>query len=251
MILHFSGTGNSKHLATLIAEATGERLLDMAALMDKGTTFICLEKDEMLGWVFPVHFWGLPALVRDFIGSLYIRGYSGQYTFAAATFGMLCGNPHGQMRSLLRQKGIALNAAFSVRMVDVWTPIFNLSDTARCLRITQDAIPHMQRIAAMIADRKCGNFVRRPLPALVDGLHWLLYQNRRPTAPFHLADGCIGCGQCASNCPTKAIAMHAGRPQWTKAQCTLCLRCLHHCPAFAIQYGRFTHHHGQFANPFV
>ncbi|MBR5776598.1 MAG: ferredoxin, partial [Bacteroidaceae bacterium] len=69
MILHFSGTGNSKHLATLIAEATGERLLDMAALMDKGTTFICLEKDEMLGWVFPVHFWGLPALVRDFIGS--------------------------------------------------------------------------------------------------------------------------------------------------------------------------------------
>lgn len=104
MILHFSGTGNSKHLATLIAEATGERLLDMAALMDKGTTVLSLGKDEMLGWVFPVHFWGLPALVRDFIGSLYIRGYSGQYTFAAATFGMLCGNPHGQMRSLLRQK---------------------------------------------------------------------------------------------------------------------------------------------------
>ena len=109
----------------------------------------------------------------------------------------------------------------------------------------------MQRIAAMIAGRECGNFVRRPLPALVNGLHWLLYQNHRPTAPFHLADGCIGCGQCASNCPTKAIAMHNGHPQWTKAQCTLCLRCLHHCPGFAIQYGHFTHHHGQFANPFV
>jgi NAD-dependent dihydropyrimidine dehydrogenase PreA subunit len=42
----------------------------------------------------------------------------------------------------------------------------------------------------------------------------------------------------------------AGRPAW-EGQCTLCLACLHRCPAEAIQYGKETVGKGRYVNPRV
>lgn len=251
MILYFSGTGNSRHLAELIGRQAHERVCDMAELMRSGTTVLCLSAEERLGWVFPTHFWGMPALVREFVSRVSFSGYAGQYCFAAVTYGMVCGNPHGQLRSLLRDKGIGLNASFSVRMVDVWTPLFNLTDKARSLRITQAAIPVMERVARAVADKRRAKRISCLPPLIADAVHKIMYQRHRPTSPFHTTDSCIACRLCADSCPANAIEMNAGRPMWVTGECTLCLRCLHHCPRFAIQYGPHTHRHGQFVNPYV
>ena len=45
--------------------------------------------------------------------------------------------------------------------------------------------------------------------------------------------------------------MQASKPVWVKDKCVMCLGCLHRCPKFAIQYGRNTKKHGQYANPNV
>ena len=54
---------------------------------------------------------------------------------------------------------------------------------------------------------------------------------------------------CARHCPEHAIVCNEGYPVWIKEKCTLCLKCLHHCPQFAIQYGKHTLKHGQFVYP--
>lgn len=251
MILYFSGTGNSQHLAQIISRQTQDEMTDMSVLMNNGIRQISLKPDETLGFVFPTHFWGVPAIVREFLNQVEINNYNNQYTFAATTYGMICGNPTGQLRSLLLAKGITLQGAFNVRMVDVWTPIFNLSDKEKSLRTTQKAIPQMQEIARKVTEKTQGEFLSRNLPSIVNGLHRILYLNHRPTAAFRITDSCIGCGLCASSCPTRAITMEDRHPRWTHAECTLCLKCLHHCPQFAIQYGAFTHKHGQFVNPYI
>ena len=42
------------------------------------------------------------------------------------------------------------------------------------------------------------------------------------------------------NCVNHAIEIQSQKPVWVKERCTMCLSCLHHCPKFAIQYGKHT-----------
>ena len=77
------------------------------------------------------------------------------------------------------------------------------------------------------------------------------YEKKRKTENLTVTDSCIGCGLCARKCPARSIEMTDNHPVWVNEQCFMCLRCLHHCPKFAIQYGPKTAKHGQYRNPHV
>lgn len=52
---------------------------------------------------------------------------------------------------------------------------------------------------------------------------------------------CLGCGQCAANCPRKAIKMYGKkqkRPYWTY-RCEQCMRCVGYCPQKAVDCNTF------------
>ena len=63
MIIYYSATGNCKYVAKKIADKTR----DIAVSMIGHDYSIYLKKGESLGIVVPVHFWGLPAFVTDFL----------------------------------------------------------------------------------------------------------------------------------------------------------------------------------------
>ena len=86
MIFYFSGTGNTKWAASKLAAATREDLISIAPYMraddsshNLAEPFI-LKENERLGFVFPVHGWRVPKLVREFISKMKILRESSDAT---------------------------------------------------------------------------------------------------------------------------------------------------------------------------
>lgn len=65
MILYFSATGNCKYVASRLAQAEGPETLSIVDCIRDGRYAF---EDEVIGIVSPTYFWGLPSIVREFLG---------------------------------------------------------------------------------------------------------------------------------------------------------------------------------------
>lgn len=249
MIFFFSATGNSRYVAIRIARATGDKTISITDSLSSGTLSFDVADGEPVGFVTPTYFWGLPSPVVDFLDRVSLRFSGARYSYLVLTYGTTTGQAHRMLERHAARRGLAIDGVFSVKMVDTWTPLFDLSDAAKNAAVTKAAEPAVDAAIARIAARASGDFVRDTIPQPFSALFYLTYRAGRKTGKFSVTDACVGCGTCASVCPTKAIAMRDGKPAWVKSQCAYCLSCLHHCPAFAIRLGASSARHGQFVNP--
>ncbi len=246
MIVYFSGTGNSKYVAQRIAGALGDRSESIEGLNPD----ITLTDGELFGIVTPTHWWELPFITRQFLERLTLAG--ADYTFLVATYGTTPGCCGEDARRILKRRGIRLCASFGVRMPDTWTPMFDLTDTAKVSAINEEAEKYIDSAIERIRHRVSGNHTSPRLPYAFRFFTDPLLNSERKTKNFYVEGRCIGCGLCARKCPVQAIEIRDKKPVWVKKECTLCLRCLHHCPKFAIQYANGkTKLHGQYHNPHV
>lgn len=154
MIFYFSATGNCRYVAERAAAATGERCVSITACMKAGELAFTPRDGEMVGIVSPVYFWGLPSIVNAFLERL-ILGRP-EYLWFAATYGTTTGQAGRFVSEHLRAKGLRLDARFSVRMPDSWTPMFDLSDKAKVQRTNLAAEPQIDALIAHIRRRDHG-----------------------------------------------------------------------------------------------
>ncbi len=250
MIFWFSGTGNSLHAARTISEAQGERLLAIPEELErKPAPSYALGKDELLGFVFPVHAWGPPSIVLDFIGRLEVQGRS-SCAFSVA----VCGDEEGRTTDILRKalsrRGIALDSAYTIRMPNNYIIAFDVDTPEVEGRKLAEAVEVLAGINADLSARRRGVF--RLIPGSLPGLKSAVVRplfNRfgRSAGPFFAAESCTACGLCARICPLHTITV-TDRPSWSGA-CLQCLACLHRCPVRAIQYGKGTARKGRYVHP--
>lgn len=251
MIFYFSATGNCKYTAKKLAETTDDNIMSMTDCLNnlmENNFLYELKENERLGFITPVYFFGLPTIVIDFLNKLTLKYYN-NYAYHIITYGTTTGYAHNMMNKILKSKGVNINGKFSVRMVDTYTPIFNLSDKEKNDKITSKAEKKIYEISKKVLNRTSGDFVCNKIPSFIARFEYLQYDKFRKTKNFRVLPSCIGCNLCAKKCPVNAIEMQAHKPVWIKDKCALCLGCLHRCPKFAIQYGKNTEKHGQFINP--
>ena len=245
MILYFSATGNCKYVATRLVESAEQEILSIVDCIRNGQYQF---SDKTIGIVSPTYDWGLPSIVKEFLEK---ASFQTEYLYYIATYGTTPGASGAMANKAIR--GREIDACYSVRMADTWTPVFDLSTPEKVARYTQNTETEINAIISSVKERRTNRHMSPRTPAFIT--EWIaepIYNNKvRRTMNFHVEDTCIGCGLCAKKCPVQAIEIQDKRPVWVKDKCVMCLGCLHRCPKFAIQYGKNTKKHGQYTNPNV
>ena len=67
MILYFSATGNSEHVARRIAAATDDKVVSIERFDAEALRLVATEGPCQLGFVAPVYAWGLPTPMIEFL----------------------------------------------------------------------------------------------------------------------------------------------------------------------------------------
>ena len=218
----FTSTGNSLYAAKSIAGKIGGTVLPM-----RGEAAVC--DDDVIGFVFPVYFWGLPRVVGRFLSTLQITNKDA-YVFAVIT----CGGPMfgvlGQMKPLLKSKNnIRLRYGARIMSVSNYLPEFEAKYSEK---IGQKVDQNILRVAEAVRNRK---------PKRVSSLSFLnrlvyrFFPGEDSDKHFTIASTCTGCATCQKVCPARNIATQNGKPDFLH-QCEHCLACLHNCPVQAIDW---------------
>lgn len=256
MIFYFSSTGNSKWAAKKLAAKTCDKVISIVdVLRDGASCEFTLKAGEKVGFVFPVHGWRVPSIVREFISRLKLVHYhESTYTYALCT----CGDSAGEIMKLLaghlKDVHLHLNASYTIIMPEsyIGLPFMYLDKPLREAEKIRNATIRLDKFSEWISESRGGEHLDKgAFPALYSGFLGGFFQNHLVTDKHFSLDRkkCIGCGKCASLCPVGDIECQDAdkTPVWLhNGRCMTCYACLHHCPKNAISWGWFTSGKGQY-----
>lgn len=284
MIFYFSGTGNTKWAASKLAAATREDLISIAPYMraddsshNLAEPFI-LKENERLGFVFPVHGWRVPKLVREFISKMKIlrepsdasaenKAKAGDclknrpFAYCVCTAGDSIGLTIENLNKVISQNpslqalGITeVSSSYSLIMPEsyIGLPFMDVDPKEREIRKKENAAQELAVVYEEIFDRKEGisRLVKGPIPWFFTKVVGGFFENVLITDKrFHVEkDRCVKCGICANVCPVGDIkGGHGEYPVWLHHKdCLTCFTCYHHCPHHAIEFGNQTQKKGQY-----
>lgn len=236
MVIYFSGTGNSKYCAQMVASELADEIVDSFNYIKNG---IAGEFISGKPWIFvaPTYCWQLPHIFEDFIKSSNFDGCEDAYFIM--TCGGEVGNAEKYLRQLCKDKKLNYKGVLEVVMPENYIAMFNAPEEDEATRIIRAAKRPLVRGIKQIQNKE--NFVS-PKVGIVDKVksgptNPLFYKFFVKANDFYATDACIGCGKCTELCVLNNINMKDSRPIWGN-NCTHCMACICKCPAEAIEYGK-------------
>jgi len=232
--VYLSGTGNTKHIVSLLIDKIGKD--GNIYPIESEEVDKAFEDDEII-IAYPTQFSNIPYLVRDFIIK-HASEWKDKKIFLITTMGLFSGDGTGCAARLLKKYGAVITGGIQVKMPDSVCDCKALKKTVEQNKaIVNEADRRVTEIAARMKD---GDYPNEGLSVLdhAAGLFgqrlWFYNKTTGYTSKLKInSEKCIGCGICANACPTKNIKMANGKAT-AGNQCTMCYRCISHCPKQAI-----------------
>ena len=236
MVLHFSGTGNSRYIAERIAEALGDELLSINDRI-KADDRSPVETDGRLVIVTPTYAWRIPRIVRDHLAETDFS--CGAQAWFVMTCGSEIGNAAGYNQALCLEKQLTYMGTAQIVMPENYIAMFNAPQAEEARQIVANAEPDIDRVISAIAANQAFSPPRNNLydRFMSDPVNPIFYSFFVKADAFAAGSTCTGCGQCTRLCPTNNITIQNDKPVWG-SDCTHCMACICRCPAEAIEYGK-------------
>jgi formate hydrogenlyase subunit 6/NADH:ubiquinone oxidoreductase subunit I len=243
----YTGTGNSLWIARQLALELKEATVEF---IPYSTGDFRADADRV-GIIFPVHIWGLPSHVVQFIHHLQVN--SETYFFALA---VNAGQPAAtllQLQKLMSTRKGSLAMGYSIVMPSNYTPWGGPGPIDTQQRLFKEAQEKVKAIAGLILRGERKSVDKGPFWQNIV-FSWIYKMSFRSVhkmdKKFWVDDKCNSCGICLKVCPAGNIEMINQKPSWLH-RCEQCLACLQWCPQEAIQYGEKTVKYSRYHHPEV
>lgn len=235
MVLYFTGTGNSRHVARKIAEELGDELIDLFPYIreNKKGEF---KSEKPFVFVLPTYCSYIPLVVEKLIKEADFSGESGAYFILTCGASATKVGVYKRLLPICKKKGLELLGVEQVVMPENYITLFFAPSEETAKEIIQKAEKGIPTLASKIAKREnLRTKSRRALTTfVVNPIYYKLLVNDKA---YYATDACIGCGKCAKVCPLGDIEIVDNKPTW-KGNCTQCMACISQCPTRAIEYGK-------------
>lgn len=211
MVLYFSGTGNSRHVARKIAAQSGDALVSINEKIKTGDNQP-VRSDRSLVFVGPVYAGRFPRIMDE-----YIRKVSFSDCQKAYFIGTCAATPWATVRyvkKLCEQKGFELLGFNTVVMPQGYVAGGGTQPKEANEKILRDAQPKIDRIACTIAEGKPLEQEQPGKAIMSTVLNPIMYAAMISAKAFTVTDKCAGCGKCADRCPLNNITIVDGKPRY-------------------------------------
>lgn len=235
-IFYFSGTGNTKIVAENFKNEfeNNDEKIELINIENTNTETI-LEKDDLIGIMYPIFGGGTPKNVTAFIKQLEFKNNKVFLIKTAADFTEL---NHNTSRDLIKQIKLKGGDPFYDRIITMgsnWLIEYSDDFVKQLYNISKRKSKHTVN---EILNGTIRHFKKRPFIDLFAKLmHYLESNLGSPLFALTLYPNknCNSCNICVKNCPVNNIRnINNGKIKFS-TKCLFCMRCIYNCPKKAIK----------------
>ncbi|BBF42730.1 ferredoxin [Lachnospiraceae bacterium KM106-2] len=238
MVLYFTGTGNSRYAARIIAEEAQDELVSINELMKKdfhGT----LTSTKPFVVVSPIYAWRMPRVVEKFLREVTLDG--SREIYVLVTCESQTGNAVTYVKELCQELSMTLKGFTAFYMPENYILMYPEVKEEQAKASIEKITPRIHAVGKEIAENKAipikkPTIIAKMQTGLVNPIFYRLLVKAKG---FHTTEKCTGCGKCENLCPLNNIRLIDGRPIWGD-DCTHCVACISGCPSEAIEYKKKT-----------
>lgn len=235
LIACFSGTGNTARVAELLRQAFAARgcRVRLETIDHRLHAAEAAADADLVGIGHPVHAWGAPRIIFDFLRRLPPGGGRPAFLFRTAGDPLLNGGATAMVRRQLARR------SYDLLSDDLFIMPANVA-MAYDPRLIKQLDQAAQRLAPRVAEGVLAGERRLPREGWGRQIASALFSRGESTGArlwghhISVTAACTGCGRCARECPSGNITLHEGRPAFGW-DCLLCLHCLYGCPEGALR----------------
>ena len=247
MILYFTGTGNSRLVAEVLARELGEPALSLNQVFKQNQKWE-FQSETPYVVVAPIWAWRIPEKVEELLKKGSFQG--SKQIYIVATMGEQAGAAEKYCEKIIAGRGMLYKGFSGVRMPDNYSVANRMLPETEAVAEIRKSLPLIRQIAENIRQGRMLPRERRGTGGwLLSGfVNWGFRTFMANSRQFTVSETCVKCGKCVKACPVNNISLETGEIRFAN-QCMFCLSCINQCPAHAIDYRGKAKQNGYYTCP--